>query len=233
MVLLLCRKQCQQLRKQKDFMTFLEQYETIIMNQITTLRQFENLIDNARKCDDRKRILIIYDSKRCSPIGRNSTNDNGVGNDDLLTFLSRAKLATSYSQLHVPSNDTELNFELFQRLQHLPSMVFCQLVVILQNAAYTSLVIDGKDADEIRTKIEMMKNEDCLMVRAPDGNDGWRVIREALNDIEKIFLKEENLSKELEWKFGCIMVGTTGGIAVVALAISIFWGLNGSSFVTK
>ncbi|KAH7731237.1 SUP-10 protein [Aphelenchoides avenae] len=44
---------------------------------------------------------------------------------------------------------------------------------------------------------------------------------------------EENHYMNAGQKKAYIMVGAIGGIAVIALAISIFWGLNGTAFVEK
>ncbi|VDO50855.1 unnamed protein product [Onchocerca flexuosa] len=48
--------------------------------------------------------------------------------------------------------------------------------------------------------------------------------------IERDYLRENKQSLVLESEPSYILVGATGGIAVVALAISIFWGLSGSTF---
>jgi len=51
--------------------------------------------------------------------------------------------------------------------------------------------------------------------------------------IQLEFLREEHSIKGLEHNELFMLVGIIGGMAVVALATSIFWGLNGSSFVRK
>lgn len=60
-----------------------------------------------------------------------------------------------------------------------------------------------------------------------------RTVNTTLNEIQLQYLSEELLIKNIETNRVFILVGTIGGIAVVALAISIFWGLNGTSFVNK
>lgn len=58
-------------------------------------------------------------------------------------------------------------------------------------------------------------------------------IREELSEVELDYLSEENHYMHAGQKKAYIMVGAIGGIAVIALAISIFWGLNGTAFVEK
>lgn len=47
------------------------------------------------------------------------------------------------------------------------------------------------------------------------------------------YLSAELLIKNIEFNHIYIIVGIVGGNAVVALAISIFWGLSGTSFVKR
>ncbi|CAK5088597.1 unnamed protein product [Meloidogyne enterolobii] len=54
-----------------------------------------------------------------------------------------------------------------------------------------------------------------------------------LNPIELEFFKEERHLKSIEQNRQYLAVGTIGGVAVMALAMSIFWGLNGNDFVPK
>lgn len=55
-------------------------------------------------------------------------------------------------------------------------------------------------------------------------------IEKQLNEIEIEFFKEEYQIRRIKFNNAFINVGLIGGLAVVALAISIFWGLNGTSF---
>lgn len=65
-------------------------------------------------------------------------------------------------------------------------------------------------------------------IRGSSGD--WYPIREELTAIERDYLRENKQSLVLETDPNYILVGATGGIAVVVLAISIFWGLSGSTF---
>uniref|UniRef100_F1L4L3 Potassium channel regulatory protein sup-10 n=2 Tax=Ascaris TaxID=6251 RepID=F1L4L3_ASCSU len=196
-----------------DFIEFLEQHEKVATNQIVDSKQLTRVINAAQECYGNKQLLLVYDSKRC-PI---------LHFDNVVRSL-RGVANYSVYELMQPLSP-EMSVELFRRLEELPSI--CQLLVIMHNNGYTWTSAD-KDSQEIRAIIETLENNECSMPAT-----GWWKIGKPLTDIEKVFLKEEDLSRKLEWKPVCIMVGATGGIAVVALAISIFWGLNGSSFATK
>ncbi|KHN70644.1 Putative potassium channel regulatory protein sup-10 [Toxocara canis] len=201
------------INSKSDFMAFLEEHEEVPTNQIVDWRHLERVINSAQDCYGNKQLLLVYDSKRC-PMPHF---------DNVVRGLRGAANYSFYELIHPLT--PEINVELFRRLEELPSI--CQLLIILHNNGYTWISAD-KDSQEMRAIIETLENNECSMP-AP----GWWQIGEPLTDIERVFLREEDVSRELEWRPGCIMVGATGGIAVVALAISIFWGLNGSSFVTK
>ncbi|MFH4979246.1 hypothetical protein AB6A40_005955 [Gnathostoma spinigerum] len=80
---------------------------------------------------------------------------------------------------------------------------------------------------QLLSTIETWDNEDCT-----NTSGEWYRIGEELTEIEFMYQKEVARSESLEWKSTHIVVGATGGIAVVALAISIFWGLNGTAFTS-
>lgn len=74
--------------------------------------------------------------------------------------------------------------------------------------------------------LENLENVECT--RGSTGD--WYPIRQELTAIERDYLRENKQSLILESDPSYIVVGATGGIAVVVLAISIFWGLSGSTF---
>lgn len=77
--------------------------------------------------------------------------------------------------------------------------------------------------------MEGLENTECTSGSYSD----WYPIREELTTVERDYLREHEQSSTLESEPSYILVGATGGIAVVALAISIFWGLNGSAFARQ
>ncbi|VDP00696.1 unnamed protein product [Heligmosomoides polygyrus] len=58
----------------------------------------------------------------------------------------------------------------------------------------------------------------------------WNSIKTPLTELQMIYYSGEHDLVKLENKQSYVLVGLTGGIAVIALAMSIFWGLNGSAF---
>uniref|UniRef100_A0A0N4UK41 Hemagglutinin n=1 Tax=Dracunculus medinensis TaxID=318479 RepID=A0A0N4UK41_DRAME len=107
------------------------------------------------------------------------------------------------------------------------AMCTCHEIIILQNNGYITLSTDW-EFPHIRSFIEELNNDECTTLA-----DGWTRLGKELTDIERVFNAEQRLSHEIEWRPSLITVGAIGGIAVVALAMSIFWGLNGSAFTTK
>uniref|UniRef100_A0A7E4W4K3 Thioredoxin domain-containing protein n=1 Tax=Panagrellus redivivus TaxID=6233 RepID=A0A7E4W4K3_PANRE len=101
----------------------------------------------------------------------------------------------------------------------------CQTLVVMHNGAYEEIT-EPMILKDLHERITEFTNEDCL---DPQPHS----IRGELTDIQLDFLSEELLIQRIEENPTYIVVGTVGGIAVIALAISIFWGLNGTSFVTK
>ncbi|XGW32422.1 hypothetical protein V3C99_017178 [Haemonchus contortus] len=58
----------------------------------------------------------------------------------------------------------------------------------------------------------------------------WFSVATPLTELQMIYFSGEHDLVKLEHKQSYVLVGLTGGIAVIALAMSIFWGLNGSAF---
>ncbi|CAL2049167.1 unnamed protein product [Caenorhabditis brenneri] len=58
----------------------------------------------------------------------------------------------------------------------------------------------------------------------------WHPIENELTELQQIFFSAELEISERNKRPTFILVGLTGGIAVIILAFSIFWGLNGSGF---
>lgn len=77
--------------------------------------------------------------------------------------------------------------------------------------------------------VENSQNRGCSYESTGD----WFPIREGLTAIERDYLREDKLLSLLISDQSYILVGATGGIAVVVLAISIFWGLSGSTFTSN
>jgi len=78
-------------------------------------------------------------------------------------------------------------------------------------------------------------NRNCSTVNIGIGADELQMqdILPPLNSIELEFLREEKHLKAIEQNRQYLTVGAIGGVSILALAMSIFWGLNGNDFVPK
>uniref|UniRef100_A0A914DK20 Uncharacterized protein n=1 Tax=Acrobeloides nanus TaxID=290746 RepID=A0A914DK20_9BILA len=96
------------------------------------------------------------------------------------------------------------------------------MTIILQKGAYVELP-EGLYPNELHQAVLDWSNTNCELTEPFS-------IKGPLSEIQLEYLIEESAIKKLERNPTFIVVGAIGGIAVVALAMSIFWGLNGSSF---
>ena len=62
-------------------------------------------------------------------------------------------------------------------------------------------------------------------------SDAWIPVKRALTELERYYYTEESKMDRERRKPTFIMIGATGGLGVIVLAISIFWGLRTSDEV--
>lgn len=152
--------------------------------------------------------LVIFYSRRCE------TNQYM----EMMKKLGSLANITVYKQRSPLILDIKIELE--KRVDEQPDD--CQLLLI-NNGTFKWLPLNT----DFTTVTELLQQTN------PNDNVQWRKIKEKLTDVEKTFYIGQAMSEGHIWKPACILVGTTGGVAVIALAISIFWGLNGSSFAAK
>lgn len=198
---------------EKAFIKFLDGLENISKSKITKRTALEEVINEAQICNNHKYLILFSDIKRC-PMPHF---------DNVLRSL-KGSVNHSFYEISRPLSP-ELLVEVESRFEEFPST--CGVLVFLQNNGYMWIPVE-KDVHEIRSMIEGFENGGC-----EHPSDSWTLIKNPITDVERTFREEEIKSRELEWNPSYIMVGATGGIAVIALAISIFWGLNGTAFITK
>ena len=58
----------------------------------------------------------------------------------------------------------------------------------------------------------------------------WQPIKAPLSDLQLIFYSEEIDLDKLTKRTSYVLVGLVGGVSVIILAVTIFWGLKGSAF---
>ncbi|VDN37195.1 unnamed protein product [Gongylonema pulchrum] len=170
----------------------------------------------------------------------------------LETVISNAQCPMPHYQLVVRAFDGVANYSFFEMIAPLPMDMYielytrlpelpfvCQLILLLQNNGYVWISADA-DVHEVTTfssavdedliiEVESLENAGCT----ESSSASWYPIRSELTMLERDYLREHEQSSALESEPSYILVGATGGIAVVALAISIFWGLNGSTFARQ
>uniref|UniRef100_A0A0N5ALI5 SCP domain-containing protein n=1 Tax=Syphacia muris TaxID=451379 RepID=A0A0N5ALI5_9BILA len=161
-----------------------------------------------RLLDGQTSSMVIFYNKRCE------TEDYFK----IMQNFSAPKNLSIYKQRFPLMLDVKVEVE--KRLD--PPADECQLLII-NSGQYIWLPVNTNKSLIIQ-HLESTK---------PDSKIKWKKIKEKLTDVEKTFYMGQALSEDQIWKPACILVGTTGGVAVIALAVSIFWGLNGSTFASK
>lgn len=123
-----------------------------------------------------------------------------------------------------------------QRLPEIDMDTICPRLILIKQGSFLDYHIHAKNADsfpnlyENQTIPQIRKFVlDALENRLPATTE-WIKLGGRQTDIEYIYYAQENIAqaKMINKKF--MAVGTTGGIGVIALAISIFWGLKSSSY---
>ncbi|ETN87266.1 hypothetical protein NECAME_00125 [Necator americanus] len=107
------------------------------------------------------------------------------------------------------------------RIEQFPALVY----FIAQTPTYFT----GNITSRVWELIEILlpnATEEC----PPLHDTMWNSVETPLTELQLIYLSGEHDLVKLEHKQSYVLVGLTGGIAVIALAMSIFWGLNGSAF---
>uniref|UniRef100_A0A915PDJ3 Uncharacterized protein n=1 Tax=Setaria digitata TaxID=48799 RepID=A0A915PDJ3_9BILA len=195
----------------EEFFSFLGSHELLTAQTVSSWEHLESILNTAQLCHGEKQVLQIVDNDRCP-----------MGHYELIVRAFDGVANYSFYEIMMPLT-TDMYIELYTRLPELPSV--CQLILLLQNDGYLWMSADA-DLHELIIAVESLENIECT--RGSSGD--WYPIREELTAIERDYLRENEESTTLESEPSYILVGATGGIAVVALAISIFWGLSGSTF---
>ncbi|KAM3726821.1 putative potassium channel regulatory protein [Dirofilaria immitis] len=199
------------INNKEEFFSFLGSHELLNAEIVSTWQHLESIINTAQLCHGEKQILQIVDNNRCP-----------MEHFELVVRAFDGVANYSFYEIIMPLT-IDMDVELHTRLPELPSV--CQLILLLQNDGYLWMSADA-DLHELIIAVESLQNVECTR-----GSPGvWYPIREELTAIERDYLRENKQSLILESEPSYILVGATGGIAVIVLAISIFWGLSGSTF---
>uniref|UniRef100_A0A914XEC4 Uncharacterized protein n=1 Tax=Plectus sambesii TaxID=2011161 RepID=A0A914XEC4_9BILA len=205
-----------------------ERHQSTSMELSADGAALNDILDNAALCDGRKWLLLLQDQLVC-PMHHW---------DNIARSLADvANLSIAHIPLHtimrlqnqwMPEAEAKVIIE--QRLPTVDLTGPCAHVLLLQNNAYIRYngYVTTDSPGHVRRFAIQSHNDWC-------NGDGWpwRPIYESLSDIELEYFTEEGSIDRLKRKTSYVVIGATGGIAVILLAISIFWGLNSSSFAVS
>ncbi|MFH4980238.1 hypothetical protein AB6A40_006947 [Gnathostoma spinigerum] len=111
------------LDNKRAFMKFLDDQRRVHIQDIMTVEQLHDILNEACSCNDRKHLIILSNPKRCP-----------LRNFEGIIRNIRNVGEFSFYRLQRPLS-TDLSVELFTRLAQLPDV--CQIAIVLQNNAYT------------------------------------------------------------------------------------------------
>ncbi|KAJ1370705.1 hypothetical protein KIN20_032494 [Parelaphostrongylus tenuis] len=120
-----------------------------------------------------------------------------------------------------------MSVTLYKRLPLLDESV-CRQMFLVHQSSY-SVLFQDYTPHAVWEWIEILlpnNTEEC----PPLQDTMWYSILTPLTELQMIYFSGEHDLVKLEHNQAYVLVGITGGVAVIALAISIFWGLNGSAF---
>nr|CAD2207092.1 unnamed protein product [Meloidogyne enterolobii] len=172
-------------------------------------------------------------NNECNEVTRRSQDQTEICPEPLLKNFARSFLERpNYMALELRRPlSAENEFILKWRLKGISEM--CRIVVLIRRNGFTELSPDITVTEFYQTISNISQtgiNQNCTIMNQPQK---MQEIMPQLNPIELEFFKEERHLKSIEQNRQYLAVGTIGGVAVMALAMSIFWGLNGNDFVPK
>ncbi|CAK5074651.1 unnamed protein product [Meloidogyne enterolobii] len=169
-------------------------------------------------------------NNECNEVTRRSLDQTEICPEPLLKNFARSFMNRSNYvavELRRPLNE-ENEFILQWRLKGIGEM--CRIIVLIRRNGFMELSPDITFYETISNISQIGINQNCTIINQPQE---MQEIMPQLNPIELEFFKEERHLKSIEQNRQYLAVGTIGGVAVMALAMSIFWGLNGNDFVPK
>ncbi|KAK0397188.1 hypothetical protein QR680_002023 [Steinernema hermaphroditum] len=198
------------LSNKDHFMNWLQTRENANSQHVVDWSEVENILKENTGCNDNNQLIMISSDEHCPY--------------DYWPNLARS--LNEYSNLSLyeirrPFN-VEIEIVLYQRFPKLSGD--CLQMVLVSDNAYAELPILDNVA-EMRENILSQIDRGCTPPRYP-----WMAVDIPLTEIQLEYYSRDNLLRTNEMKPHFILVGGIAGVSVVALAISIFWGLNGTAF---
>ncbi|GMR61590.1 hypothetical protein PMAYCL1PPCAC_31785 [Pristionchus mayeri] len=139
--------------------------------------------------------------------------------------IVRLKMQIKTIYIRRPIADHQMSTVLFKRLP-LMNEQDCMFMTFVQLRSYSYPLTIGTPAQMAEHLSLLTTDNECVML-----DDGFSLpISAPLSDLEMEYFTGERRLFHLEQSTAYVIVGATSGVAVIALAISIFWGLNGTAF---
>ncbi|CAJ0565540.1 unnamed protein product, partial [Mesorhabditis spiculigera] len=203
-----------------DRTTFLEWLRSVDKSDVLIPKSHQELdayLTEAEQCQNAF-LLIIHDPNKCPyDFWRNVAR----------VVYAGTKIPTILLERPI---ENQIAVTLFRRLVSMPQD--CLLVSLIHHNQYTKPFVELAPAEILENVRRTLEFSTCLY--EPDGKIFTKTgIRSSLTDLQMEYYATDYDLKKLEHKTSYIAVGLAGGIAVIALAISIFWGLNGSAFTRE
>ncbi|KAL3103003.1 hypothetical protein niasHT_026451 [Heterodera trifolii] len=227
------------IREKNTFLDWLNSFEKTPIVRISDLVEMNEWLNsechgdglNKRRAEQQQMALLVVHDQFVCPEFR-------------LAAFARSLFASA-RQSHSPPLRT--NFTVLEALRpltegeelslsaRLPGLSrACRMLILLRANLFTELP-QGISGSKMHQIIELWLKLPLATERCPGGNSALNLapILGPLGAANLEFLREERILKAIEKKREYLAVGIIGGVAVMALAMSIFWGLNGNDFVTK
>uniref|UniRef100_A0A0N4VTH0 Glyco_tran_10_N domain-containing protein n=1 Tax=Haemonchus placei TaxID=6290 RepID=A0A0N4VTH0_HAEPC len=146
----------------------------------------------------------------------------------LFHWIRTALMYTGVRPVHLSAPlPASMSVVLYKRLPFLDESQ-CQQMFLIHQYSY-SIQFQDYTPRAVWELIDILlpnATEEC----PPLQDTMWFSVATPLTELQMIYFSGEHDLVKLEHKQSYVLVGLTGGIAVIALAMSIFWGLNGSAF---
>ncbi|GMT36505.1 hypothetical protein PFISCL1PPCAC_27802, partial [Pristionchus fissidentatus] len=172
---------------------------------------------NTEKCEEK---FLIY-----------SPHDNcQIPQWRSIARIVRLKMHIRTIYVRRPIRDHPMATVFFKRLTLLDELD-CIFMSFVQLHHYSSPLTITTPAEMVELLSSMTTDDECIRLDA--GTVETHEIANQLSDLEMEYFSGERKLFHLEQSTAYLIVGATSGVAVVALAISIFWGLNGNAFASR
>uniref|UniRef100_A0A914GTX8 Uncharacterized protein n=1 Tax=Globodera rostochiensis TaxID=31243 RepID=A0A914GTX8_GLORO len=220
-------------RQKGTFLSWLDSFEQPPIVQISELVEMNEWLNsechgnglNRRRLEQEMVLLVVHDQFVCP--------ESLLPNFARSLFASSRQSRTNITVLEAarPLGDSE-ELSLYARLPGISCS--CRVDILLRANLFTELP-QGVLGSNIHQIIENWIKLPLANERCPEGNSSLNLapVLAPLGAANLEFLREERILRAIERKREYLTVGIIGGVAVMALAMSIFWGLNGNDFISK